>query len=99
MLGTDNVAVTKIDLYIDGKWFATSSTSPATFSWSTRKVTRGAHTLQSYAYDAAGNVGVPPKITVFGAERDPGWVSCGFVSFPHGSPGEPVSMDAEKYVF
>jgi thermitase len=63
--GTDNVAVTKIDLYIDGKLFATSSTSPATFSWSTRKVTRGAHTLQSYAYDAAGNVGVSPKITVW----------------------------------
>jgi subtilisin family serine protease len=63
--GTDNVAVTKIDLYIDGKLFATSSTSPASFSWSTRKVTRGAHTLQSYAYDAAGNLGVSPKITVW----------------------------------
>lgn len=62
---TDNVAVTRIELYIDGKLFGTSNTASATFSWSTRRVTRGAHTLQSYAYDLAGNIGASTKITVY----------------------------------
>ena len=63
--GSDNVAVTKIELYIDGKLFGSSTAATATFSWSTRKVTRGAHTLQAYAYDAAANVGSSSTVTVW----------------------------------
>ena len=61
---SDNVGVSSMDLYIDGKFFATSTSAPAAFSWNTKKVSRGTHTLQSYAYDAAGNKGVSPIITV-----------------------------------
>ena len=63
--GSDNVAVTRIELYIDGVLFGTSTASTASFSWSTRRVTRGAHKLEAYAYDAAANVGVSPAITVW----------------------------------
>jgi len=62
---SDNVAVTKLDLYIDGRFFGTSATPTATFSWSTRKVASGSHTLQAYAYDAAANVGVSTTVTVW----------------------------------
>ena len=63
--GTDNVAVTKVSLYIDGALVGSSATSSASFSWNTRKVASGAHTLQGYAYDAAGNVGASPIVTVY----------------------------------
>jgi thermitase len=54
---SDNVAVTKLELFIDGKLFGSSTASSATFTWNTSKVSSGNHTLQAYAYDAAGNIG------------------------------------------
>lgn len=62
---SDNVAVTKISLYIDGVLVGSSATSSASFNWNTKKVASGAHSLQGYAYDAAGNVGASPIITVY----------------------------------
>lgn len=63
--GTDNVAVTKLELYLDGRLFGTSTSATATFSWNTMKAAAGSHTLQAYAYDAAGNVGASALITVW----------------------------------
>jgi len=62
---SDNVAVTKVELYIDGKLFGTSTSSSPTFNWNTNKVAKGAHTLQAYAFDAAGNIGASRLITVY----------------------------------
>lgn len=62
---SDNVAVTKVELYIDGKLFGTSNSSSATFNWNTAKVAKGAHTLQAYSFDAAGNIGSSHLITVY----------------------------------
>jgi subtilisin family serine protease len=62
---SDNVAVTKVDLYIDSKLFGSSSTASASFTWNTSKITMGAHTLQAYAYDSAGNVGKSAIYTVY----------------------------------
>ncbi len=42
---------------------ATDST--ASFSWSTRKITRGAPKLQACAHDAATNAGVSTSVTVW----------------------------------
>ena len=61
---TDNVAVTKVALYIDSKLVSSVNASSATYTWNTSRVTRGSHTLQAYGYDAAGNVGTSPIITV-----------------------------------
>jgi uncharacterized membrane protein len=62
---SDNVGVTKMELYIDG--VLTTSNMNATslsYSWATTGVANGSHTLQSKAYDAAGNVGSSSTITV-----------------------------------
>lgn len=61
----DNVAVTEVWLYIDGQRFATSTSANAVFSWNTKKAARGAHKLQAYAYDAAGNVTASTLVTVY----------------------------------
>ena len=62
---SDNVGVTKLELYIDGRLSGTASSSTATFNWNTSKVSAGAHTLQAFATDAAGNIGASPIITVY----------------------------------
>ncbi len=61
---SDNVRVVKVELYVDGMLTATSTTAPFTTKWNTRKATAGPHTLLSKAYDAAGNVGLSPAVSV-----------------------------------
>jgi thermitase len=61
----DNVAVVKVELYVDGSLKATTASSPFTARWNTRRETAGAHTLQCKAYDAAGNVGSSSTVTVY----------------------------------
>ncbi len=60
----DNVGVISIELYIDGKLYQTVAGSTANFSWNTAKVAAGNHSLQAYAYDAAGNKGPSAVVTV-----------------------------------
>jgi Leucine-rich repeat (LRR) protein len=60
---TDNVGVTKVEYYIDGKKVGESTKSPYEYSWDTTKYANGNHTIQVKAYDKAGNVG-NAKITV-----------------------------------
>lgn len=62
---SDNVGVTKVELYIDGRLAGTSTSAPATFTWNTSRTAAGAHTLRSYAYDAAGNIGTSTLVTVY----------------------------------
>lgn len=61
---SDNVGVVKVELYVDGKLTATSTSAPFTTKWNTRKAAKGAHTIQCKAYDAAGNVGTSAILTV-----------------------------------
>ena len=62
---SDNVAVTRVDLQVDGKLYATSSSAMPVFSWNTFKISRGAHTLEAVAYDDAGNSGHSAVVTVY----------------------------------
>jgi subtilisin family serine protease len=62
---SDNVKVTRTELYIDGKRTATSNSASLTFKWNTSKISNGAHNLQSFAYDAAGNKGNSTVVTVY----------------------------------
>lgn len=62
---SDNVRVTRVELYIDGKLAGSSTSAPVTFTWNTGRVSPGAHTLRSYAYDAAGNIGTSSLVTVY----------------------------------
>jgi thermitase len=59
----DNQKVTKISLLIDGREVAISYGSTLSFSWNTRKLSKGPHTVTVIAYDAAGNT-VSKTVTV-----------------------------------
>jgi hypothetical protein len=61
---SDNVGVTKVELWVDGKLSQTLTTPPWTFTLNTRRWAPGNHTLQCRAYDAAGNVGLSQVVTV-----------------------------------
>lgn len=60
----DNVGVVSAKLFVDGKLIATSTTSPFTLKWNSRKVSSGTHNLQVVAYDAAGNAGSSQVVTL-----------------------------------
>jgi len=59
----DDVGVSKVELYIDGRLTATAASGPYTFSWDTLGVSNGPHTLRAKAYDAANNT-AQTEITV-----------------------------------
>jgi hypothetical protein len=53
-VGTDPVSAAQT-LYIDGVLKAKASGGSLAYSWNTRKMKSGTHTLQAVARDAAGN--------------------------------------------
>lgn len=61
---SDNVGVASVSLYIDDVLFATTSTAPYNFPVNTATLTNGTHILETKAYDAAGNLGTSPLVTV-----------------------------------
>jgi hypothetical protein len=68
---TDGVGVTRVDLIVDGALYSSNVDSSPTsswntaFSWNTSKLTKGSHTLQSIAYDTAGQTGGSTLVTVY----------------------------------
>ncbi len=54
---SDNVAVSKVELYKDNVLFGTDTTSPYSFSWNTTGTANGAHSLKAIAYDTANLTG------------------------------------------
>ncbi|NTU43423.1 MAG: S8 family serine peptidase [Nitrospirales bacterium] len=62
---SDNVKVSKIELYIDGSLKSTAtSVASLQYQWNTKAVKVGAHTISAKGYDSAGNVGLS-SITVY----------------------------------
>ena len=55
---SDNIAVTKTELWINGTRYSTDNNSPYSFVWDTNNTQNGSVSLQARSYDAAGNVGV-----------------------------------------
>jgi len=62
---SDNIGVTRVDLKVDGKLYATSTSATPVFSWNTLKIARGSHTLEAVAYDTAGNSSRSAIVTVY----------------------------------
>jgi len=62
---SDDVKVTRIELYIDGALAGSSASAPASFAWDTAALPDGWHTLAAKAYDAAGNLGQAGTVTVY----------------------------------
>jgi chitinase len=54
---SDNVGVSRVELLVDGTVRVTDTTSPYSFSWNTTTVANGTRSLQTRAFDAAGNSG------------------------------------------
>jgi len=61
---SDNVGVTRVELYLDNVLLAADNSEPYSIPWDTTKNENGNHTLMARAYDAAGNEGLSPIITV-----------------------------------
>lgn len=61
---TDNVGVTKVELYANGILVATDLTAKYSFSWDTSKVVDGTASLVAKAYDSAGNKASSPTVSV-----------------------------------
>jgi hypothetical protein len=61
---SDNVGVTRVELYRDGALIGTDTSSPYAFTWDTTTVSNGSHSLQTRAYDAAGNTGSSAVVNV-----------------------------------
>jgi hypothetical protein len=60
----DNIGVTSVETYIDGKLVATSNVAPFDTRWNWSKLSKGPHTLQTKAYDAAGNSSSSAPLTI-----------------------------------
>jgi hypothetical protein len=61
---TDNVGVVRIEVFANGKLVGTATGSSANINWNTAKLSKGTHTVTALAYDAAGNVGTAPAVSV-----------------------------------
>jgi subtilisin family serine protease len=51
----DNVAVARVDLHIDGEWYASATLPPYSFVVAAASFSPGPHKLRAYAYDTSGN--------------------------------------------
>lgn len=61
---TDAVGVTKVEFWMDGQLLGTDTTAPYSYSLDTTRYATGAHSLQTKAYDAAGNVGNSTAVAI-----------------------------------
>ncbi|MCC6290841.1 right-handed parallel beta-helix repeat-containing protein [Candidatus Nomurabacteria bacterium] len=61
---SDNVSVNRVELWKDESLFRSTGSRPYNFIWDTTASSNSTHTLQTRAYDAAGNVGLSPTVTV-----------------------------------
>lgn len=61
---SDNVGVTKVEIFLDNVLSATCTSSPCSWSWNTTTSANGSHALTSKAYDAANNVGSSTTVSV-----------------------------------
>lgn len=61
---SDNVGVTRAELFVNGSKIATDDSSPFAFAWDTAGHADGSYTLVAKAFDAAGNVGTSAAVSV-----------------------------------
>ena len=61
---SDNVGVSRVELYVDGVLTGSDTTAPYQIAWNTTTATNAGHGLQTRAFDAAGNVGSSTVVNV-----------------------------------
>jgi hypothetical protein len=60
---SDNVAVTRVDLYVDGALAASDPLAPYAFVLNLFTLAKGTHQFIAKAFDAAGNVGISSAVS------------------------------------
>ncbi len=53
---SDNVGVTRVEIYVNGKLKKSATGEACSFTWNTKDVGNGMYSIKAKAYDAAGNV-------------------------------------------
>lgn len=61
---SDNVGVTRVDIYANGKLLSSSTSANFSYAWDTSLAANGSTTLVAYAMDAAGNQGQSQSVSV-----------------------------------
>jgi leucyl aminopeptidase len=61
---SDNVALGRVEFWVDGALRATDTTSPYSYAWDTAAVANGSHSLVARAVDSSGNVGTSASVAV-----------------------------------
>ena len=61
---TDNRAVVRVEVRLDGALLGSDTTAPFQVAWDTTRSANGSHSLQAVAYDAAGNAGQSTAVAV-----------------------------------
>lgn len=61
---TDDIAVTRVEFYLDGSLQAVAAEAPFAFRWDSALRPNGSHVVTARAYDAAGNVARSAPVTV-----------------------------------
>lgn len=61
---SDNVSVSKVELWVNGALYATDTSNPYSFNWDSTRVSDGNADLQAVAHDGAGNKGASAVVTV-----------------------------------
>lgn len=61
---TDNVAVSKVEFYVNGVLQTTDTVPPYSFNWNSTSALNGSNNLIARAYDAAGNTGTSSTVLV-----------------------------------
>ncbi|WP_224981916.1 Ig-like domain-containing protein [Geomonas agri] len=52
---SDNVGVTKVEIYIGGRFITSLTRAPYSYAWDTTKMSNSTYAISAIAYDAAGN--------------------------------------------
>lgn len=60
---SDDIGVTRVAFYVDGKLLGSDPSAPYSMNWNAKKLL-GTHTLTAVAYDAAGNSTVSAPVTI-----------------------------------
>jgi chitodextrinase len=78
----DDTAVARVDFLVGSTVVGSTTTSPYTVNWDTTAGPDGPYTIESRAYDAAGNAttSVPVSVTVFNNDTQPPSAPTGIVA-------------------
>ena len=61
---TDDIGVSKVELYIEGTRYAEITAAPFDFVWDTTKYPDGTYSLEARAYDSSENMGKSEDVVV-----------------------------------